>query len=166
MAWLELREARPHSDYALAEVTDQPRLSPEIRKVFTNPLILNQDYSQKEAEEAVETGRADAISFGRLFISNPDLVRRFRGNLPLQKADMATWAWSTSWDQRIYRLPFCHLKIRKTHHLMFRRLSLTGEASLADIFIVGNIRDSLTGCMQEQEGSRHNGHQNRTFSFS
>ncbi|MDF7673501.1 alkene reductase [Acetobacteraceae bacterium ESL0709] len=91
VAWLELREARPHSDYALAEVTDQPRLSPEIRKVFTNPLILNQDYSQKEAEEAVETGRADAISFGRLFISNPDLVRRFRGNLPLQKADMATW---------------------------------------------------------------------------
>lgn len=91
VAWLELRESRPHSDYALAETTDQPRLSPEIRKVFTNPLVLNQDYTQQEAEEAVESGKADAISFGRPFISNPDLVRRFKEHLPLQKADMATW---------------------------------------------------------------------------
>ncbi|MDF7673490.1 alkene reductase [Acetobacteraceae bacterium ESL0709] len=91
IAWLALRESRPVSEFTFAETTEQPKLSPQIRKIFKNPLVLNQDYSPEEAEEAVETGRADAISFGRPYIANPDLLRRLKEKLPLQKDVMTTW---------------------------------------------------------------------------
>lgn len=83
VAWLELRELTPMSE----PPTNQPRLSPKIRKVFHNPLVLNQDYGHDNAEKAVLSGAADAISFGRPFISNPDLVRRLKDNLPFQPID-------------------------------------------------------------------------------
>lgn len=95
VAWLELRESDPEGSFPLAERTTQPKLSPEIRKVFTNPLVLNQDYTLEKAEKAVESGIADAIAFGRDFIGNPDLVQRFRDHLPLTPDDSETWygAW-------------------------------------------------------------------------
>lgn len=95
VAWLELRESSPESTFALESPTQQPKLSPEIRKVFTRPLILNQDYTLGQAQADIAEGRADAISFGRYFISNPDLVHRLQNNLPLQDDDMSTWygAW-------------------------------------------------------------------------
>jgi N-ethylmaleimide reductase len=40
---------------------------------------------------SVAEGRADAIAFGRSFISNPDLGRRLREDLPLAKANSATF---------------------------------------------------------------------------
>jgi 2,4-dienoyl-CoA reductase-like NADH-dependent reductase (Old Yellow Enzyme family) len=40
----------------------------------------------------IESGQADLIAFGRPFISNPDLVERFRNGWPLAEAsDMAAW---------------------------------------------------------------------------
>ncbi|MDF7673507.1 alkene reductase [Acetobacteraceae bacterium ESL0709] len=91
IAWLELRESGAHSSFAGDEPTTQPKLSPKIRKVFTNPLVLNQDYTVAGAKEAVMEGRADAISFGRWYIANPDLVRRLKDNLPIQKDDSKLW---------------------------------------------------------------------------
>ena len=41
--------------------------------------------------EEVLAGEADAVAFGRPFISNPDLVRRFRDGLALAPDDMRTW---------------------------------------------------------------------------
>lgn len=38
---------------------------------------------QQDAEWAIETGDADLVAFGRSFISNPDLVERFRHGWPL-----------------------------------------------------------------------------------
>lgn len=88
VAWLELREVGPEGTFGS---TDQPKLSPEIRKVFRRPLVLNQDYTFEAAQEDVQQGRADAIAFGRKFISNPDLPIRFAKGLPLEPDDMATW---------------------------------------------------------------------------
>ncbi|QHI95131.1 alkene reductase [Aristophania vespae] len=91
VAWLELREWKENSDFEFAEETDQPILSPKIRKVFTNPLILNQNYTAEEAKEAVASGHADGISFGRPFIANPDLVHRIKNNITWQKSEIKTW---------------------------------------------------------------------------
>ncbi|MXV43824.1 alkene reductase [Saccharibacter sp. 17.LH.SD] len=91
IAWLELRESSPESTFAFDKPTEQPKLSPEIRKVFQRPLVLNQDYTAEEAKAAVSEGKADAISFGRRYISNPDLVHRLENDLPLQDDDMGTW---------------------------------------------------------------------------
>jgi N-ethylmaleimide reductase len=43
------------------------------------------------AIDAVETGKVDAVAFGRLYISNPDLVQRLKANAPLTVADPNTF---------------------------------------------------------------------------
>lgn len=88
IAFLELREPPPHGTFGASPV---PPLSPHIRKVFTGPLVLNSDYSQARAEQALQAGEADAVAFGRPFISNPDLVERFERGLALTADDMKTW---------------------------------------------------------------------------
>jgi 2,4-dienoyl-CoA reductase-like NADH-dependent reductase (Old Yellow Enzyme family) len=88
IAFLELREVGPEGTFGASE---QPKVSPLLRPVFSHPLILNQDYRLETAQEAVASGLADAISFGRPFIANPDLVARLRTGAPLADDDMATW---------------------------------------------------------------------------
>lgn len=88
IAFLELREPGPDGTFGSAE---QPRQSPLIRQRFKGPLILNSDYTPDAAATAVAEGRADAISFGRPFIANPDLVERIAINAPLNADEMATW---------------------------------------------------------------------------
>lgn len=87
IAFLELREQK---DFGSFGRTDVPRVSPEIRKVFSGPLILNQEYTRESANADLETGLADGISFGRPFISNPDLVERLRTGAPLAPLDKDT----------------------------------------------------------------------------
>lgn len=79
LAFLELREPGPEGTFGRTEV---PRQSPLIRGIYSGTLVLNSDYTAKAAAEAVEGGRADAISFGRPYISNPDLAARIRVGAP------------------------------------------------------------------------------------
>lgn len=88
IAFLELREVAPDGTFGS---TDQPKLSPAIRPVFDGPLVLNQDYDLASANADLASGLADAIAFGRKFISNPDLPERLRLGATLQPDDMATW---------------------------------------------------------------------------
>jgi N-ethylmaleimide reductase len=87
IAFLELREQNAVGDFG---TTDVPHQSPAIRKVFPGPLVLNQDYDAARAQVALDSGIADAISFGRSFLANPDLPKRIAGALPMNKADLAT----------------------------------------------------------------------------
>ena len=75
LAFLELREPGPDGTFGS---TDVPKQSPLIRKIYSGALILNSDYSPEEATADIDAGRADAVSWGRDFISNPDLPTRFR----------------------------------------------------------------------------------------
>jgi hypothetical protein len=88
IAFLELREPGPEGTFGKSDV---PAVSPAIRKVFPAPLVLNSDFDLERAEAALEEERADAISFGRPFISNPDLPVRLRDRAPLEPDVMATW---------------------------------------------------------------------------
>ncbi len=63
----------------------------EAREVFHGPLIGNCGYTRETGEEAIADGSADLIAFGRPFISNPDLVERFRNDWALAEADPSTW---------------------------------------------------------------------------
>jgi 2,4-dienoyl-CoA reductase-like NADH-dependent reductase (Old Yellow Enzyme family) len=88
IAFLELREPGPDGTFGRSE---QPKLSPEIRQVFTGTLVLNSDYLGDTAQEALDSGVADAISFGRTFLANPDLPERLRTGASLNPDVMATW---------------------------------------------------------------------------
>ena len=88
IGFLELREVKTFGNFG---TTDVPRVSPHIRKVFTGPLVLNQEYTLATAKEDVESGLADAISFGRPFISNPDLPARLASEAELTPDNYKTW---------------------------------------------------------------------------
>ena len=55
------------------------------------PLIACADYDAARAEEAVASGRATLVAFGRPYISNPDLVERMRAGAPLAEYDRSTF---------------------------------------------------------------------------
>jgi 2,4-dienoyl-CoA reductase-like NADH-dependent reductase (Old Yellow Enzyme family) len=86
--WIELREPGPHSTFRAA---DEPAVSPAMRRVYSGKIVLNSDYAGASAQAKLDEGVADAISFGRPFIANPDLVERIRSGAPLEAADVATF---------------------------------------------------------------------------
>tara|TARA_R110000823_G_scaffold130015_7_gene257829 strand:+ start:4096 stop:5157 length:1062 start_codon:yes stop_codon:yes gene_type:complete len=60
------------------------------RRFFGDRLIANESYDLEEAQAAIKSGEVAAVSFGRPFIANPDLVARFADNLPQARFDPAT----------------------------------------------------------------------------
>ncbi|TDP81079.1 N-ethylmaleimide reductase [Aquabacterium commune] len=56
-----------------------------LRKLYSGVWIVNNGYTKEMAEQAVASGHADLVSFGRAMITNPDLVRRFQENAPLNE---------------------------------------------------------------------------------
>jgi N-ethylmaleimide reductase len=62
-----------------------------LRRRFNGAWIVNNGYDRRMAIDAVASHRADLVSFGRPFISNPDLVRRLRDNAPLNVPDPSTF---------------------------------------------------------------------------
>ncbi|MBU1235551.1 MAG: alkene reductase [Gammaproteobacteria bacterium] len=61
-----------------------------LRAHFPGAWMANNGYSRADALDAVATGHADLVAFGRSFIANPDLVRRLREDAPLNplRADL------------------------------------------------------------------------------
>ena len=79
LAFLELREPGPNGTFGATTV---PKQSPLIRSIYTGALVLNSDYDAGEAEVDVAGGKCDAVSFGRPYISNPDLDLRIAQGAP------------------------------------------------------------------------------------
>jgi N-ethylmaleimide reductase len=88
LSFLELREPGPDGTFGKS---DRPPVAPLIRKTFKGVLVLNSDYDFARGEAALASGAADAITYGRKFLANPDLPRRFAENWELNPDDMTTW---------------------------------------------------------------------------
>ena len=73
-----------------------------VHKNWRGQVILNSSLSLEAAHAAVGQGRADAVSFGRHFIGNPDLVERFRSGGELARADRSTYYTGGGDDRRGY----------------------------------------------------------------
>ncbi|MBY0577694.1 MAG: alkene reductase [Burkholderiales bacterium] len=58
-----------------------------LRAIYRGNLIRNNGYDLASAQDAISTGKADAIAFGRLLLANPDLVERFRVGAALNAPD-------------------------------------------------------------------------------
>ena len=91
-AYLHLIEPRA-SGAGQKEVDHQdvPSASALYRHLWPAVLIAAGNYKPDTAEDAVASGIADAIAFGRYFISNPDLPKRLRQGVPFAPYDRATF---------------------------------------------------------------------------
>ena len=61
------------------------------RKVFRGPIIAASGYDGPSAARLIEAGGADAVAFGKAYISNPDLVARLHSGATLAEPDQATF---------------------------------------------------------------------------
>jgi len=91
LAYLHLMEPyqalEPADRYSkfLKEVT------PHFRSIFKGPLITNVGFDFESGNKIIEDGHADMVAYGKLFISNPDLVERFKDGSQLTPWDKSTF---------------------------------------------------------------------------
>lgn len=60
-----------------------------LRANFSGPIITNNNLKADSARALLDAGKAEAVSFGRAFIANPDLVERIAAGAPLAKPDFS-----------------------------------------------------------------------------
>ncbi|WP_413658003.1 alkene reductase [Paraburkholderia phenoliruptrix] len=103
--WLTLAEKLSERNLAYVHLSDQESLcniDPTVaaipkdfirkfRSAYKGTLVIAGSLTQETAEELVASGVADLAGFGRPFISNPDLVERFRNKWPLTPFDHSTF---------------------------------------------------------------------------
>lgn len=77
------RDARPEVNF--------PMLESLFKSSGGHAVMANNGYSREMAESTVQDGKAELIAFGVPFISNPDLVERFKHGYPLNQADQNTF---------------------------------------------------------------------------
>ena len=73
------------------ESTKAPRLGPDLKAAFGGVYVANEGFTREAAEAAVAAGEADAVAFGKLFLANPDLPRRFALGAPLNAWNSETF---------------------------------------------------------------------------
>jgi N-ethylmaleimide reductase len=90
LAWLHVIEPRISGNIEVAEGL-VPVASSEIRKHFNGNIIAAGGFDAQGAENILRSGDADLVAFGRFFIANPDLPRRFKDDLELNPYDRSTF---------------------------------------------------------------------------
>ncbi len=83
LGFLDLR----HGKHSLPE---EQELAQIARRAYGGALMRNGGFDRASGEAAIESGSADAIIYGKPFISNPDLVERFRHGAALAPVDFNT----------------------------------------------------------------------------
>lgn len=88
LAYLHLSE--PFND-----VSDIPYAETEIAKryrpIYKGTLMINSGFDKEKGNAVIQRGDADLVAFGKLYISNPDLVERFTKNVPTSDWDADTF---------------------------------------------------------------------------
>ncbi len=86
--WIELREPQqPTASGAIPTAA----VSPAMRPLYSGKIVINSDHDWSEAHRRFAAGDGDAVSIGRLFIANPDLVKRIALGAALNPGDSSTY---------------------------------------------------------------------------
>ena len=92
LAYIHVIEPRSTSAGGGDQVYENAPVTADLfRSSFKGNFLSAGGYDQALGEKALETGVADAIAYGRLYISNPDLAERFQKNAPLNPYNRATF---------------------------------------------------------------------------
>lgn len=87
LAYLHVMENFPGND----PDEDETDLIKRLRKLYQGFYIGNGGYNAEKAADALSSGHADAITFGRPFIANPDLPERYRVGADLNEPNQDTF---------------------------------------------------------------------------
>ena len=87
LAYIHLSE--PFNDVSDVEHAEQ-NIAKRYRPIYNGTLMINSGFDQEKGNAVIENAEADLVAFGKLFISNPDLVERFK-----QNGDLAEWNTDT-----------------------------------------------------------------------
>jgi N-ethylmaleimide reductase len=76
-------------------VIDSPknaqRISPILRELFEGTYIVAEGFDKESATGVIARGEADLVAFGKPFISNPDLPKRYKNDAPVAEWNTATF---------------------------------------------------------------------------
>jgi N-ethylmaleimide reductase len=88
LAYLHLSEPFPKVDEVEFLVDE---IAKHYRPIYHGNLMINAGFDQQSGNKIIKDGFADMVSYGKLFISNPDLPNRFEKNAPLAEGDQNTF---------------------------------------------------------------------------
>ncbi len=92
IAYVHLIEPRSTNAGGMdGNIEGAPDTAEIFREAFKGVLISAGGYTREDALNSVESGKVDAVAFGRLYISNPDLPQRLKANAPLNRYDRNTF---------------------------------------------------------------------------
>jgi N-ethylmaleimide reductase len=66
-------------------------MSAQLRTIWKGLYVVNGGYDGPSGQEALRTGRADAVAYGRSFLANPDLPKRLQLGAALNEPDPRTF---------------------------------------------------------------------------
>ncbi|MEE4255742.1 MAG: alkene reductase [Bacteroidales bacterium] len=90
LAYLHIME--PYVDVShLPHYLQDREITPFFRKIYRGTLMTNVGFDAESGEKTLREGHADLIAYGKAFISNPDLVQKFRTGAPLTPWDTETF---------------------------------------------------------------------------
>ncbi len=90
LTYLHIME--PYVDVShLPHYLQDGEVTPYYRKTYKGTLMTNGKFDAKSGEHALENGQADLIAYGKPFISNPDLVEKYRNGTAITPWDMKTF---------------------------------------------------------------------------
>ena len=88
LAYLHLSE--PFNDVSEIPYAEK-EIAKRYRPMYKGTLVINSNFDQEKGNKVIADGLADAVAYGKPFISNPDLVERFAENAPLADYDQSTF---------------------------------------------------------------------------
>ncbi|XP_078172863.1 putative 12-oxophytodienoate reductase 11 isoform X2 [Carex rostrata] len=75
----------------VGEKAETPHSLLPMRKAFNGTFIVVGGYDREDGNKAVSSGYTDLVAYGRIFLANPDLPKRFELDAPLNKYDRSTF---------------------------------------------------------------------------
>ncbi len=98
LAYIHLMEPN-EADLATREVLNP--VLPLFRPIYQGIIITNGGYNKAKGNDVISSQQAELVSFGQLFIANPDLPQRFAQDAPLNEPNPRTFYWQGSQAQEI-----------------------------------------------------------------
>lgn len=84
-----------HLSEPFSDVSDIPyavqNIAEHFRPLYKGTFMINGGFDQDSGNKVIESGNADLVSFGKLYVSNPDLVERFKNDWELADWDEDTF---------------------------------------------------------------------------